>query len=126
MNPGWFDDGSGRLRWFDGDQWTNFYADAPDYGGIPADARSVEVQKVNHVLHFLITVLTCGLWVFVWIALSVHRAGNKRVDWVDRHGVVHKEVRGYSSPGAIPTTRPPSYYAARERHPAGKKLEEES
>ncbi len=23
-------------------------------------------ETPNHLLHFLITVLTCGLWVFVW------------------------------------------------------------
>jgi hypothetical protein len=25
----------------------------------------------NHVLHFLVTFLTCGLWVFPWIIQSV-------------------------------------------------------
>ena len=28
------------------------------------------VPTVNNVLHFLITVLSCGLWVFVWLWLS--------------------------------------------------------
>jgi hypothetical protein len=28
-------------------------------------------QRVNHLLHFLITVLTCGLWVFVWLYLAL-------------------------------------------------------
>jgi hypothetical protein len=27
-------------------------------------------EEVNHILHFLISVITCGLWVFVWLILS--------------------------------------------------------
>ena len=27
-------------------------------------------EKVNHILHFLISAITCGLWVFVWLILS--------------------------------------------------------
>lgn len=26
-------------------------------------------QGVNHILHLLITVLTCGLWVIIWVLL---------------------------------------------------------
>lgn len=25
----------------------------------------------NHVLHFLISFLTCGLWLFVWVAVTL-------------------------------------------------------
>lgn len=25
----------------------------------------------NHLLHFLISILTCGLWVLVWAALAI-------------------------------------------------------
>lgn len=28
-------------------------------------------ETPNHVLHFLITVFTCGLWVLVWGACSI-------------------------------------------------------
>lgn len=28
-------------------------------------------ETPNHLLHFLITMLTCGLWIFVWGALAV-------------------------------------------------------
>jgi hypothetical protein len=28
-------------------------------------------EKVNHVLHFLITFFTCGLWGIIWLILSV-------------------------------------------------------
>ena len=38
-----------------------------------ADDTVVQLEKgqqVNHILHFLISVLSCGLWVFVWIVLA--------------------------------------------------------
>src|SRR5690606_10346314 len=30
---GWYDDGSGRQRWWDGTQWTDHFADAAQAGG---------------------------------------------------------------------------------------------
>lgn len=35
------------------------------------NAVLVQGRRPNHVLHFLITVLTCGLWVFVWLLVAV-------------------------------------------------------
>ena len=31
----------------------------------------------NHILHFLITVISCGLWVVVWLGLSIRAGGHK-------------------------------------------------
>lgn len=36
-------------------------------------------EKVNHLLHFLIFFLTCGLWVFVWLYLAIFKAREQRV-----------------------------------------------
>ena len=33
-------------------------------------------QGVNHILHFLITMFTCGAWVFVWILLGLTASSN--------------------------------------------------
>lgn len=33
--------------------------------------RRFERPGLNHVLHFLITVLSCGLWAFVWLGLAL-------------------------------------------------------
>ncbi|WP_243728479.1 DUF2510 domain-containing protein [Microbacterium sp. BK668] len=35
--PGWYDDGTGKLRWWDGARWTQDYA---DFGGFGVEVRS--------------------------------------------------------------------------------------
>lgn len=35
------------------------------------DHVAMERPQVNHVLHFLISMFTCGSWVFVWILLAL-------------------------------------------------------
>ena len=37
----------------------------------------VHGQRVNHVLHLLLALLTCGLWLIVWVVLAITR-GEKR------------------------------------------------
>ena len=36
-------------------------------------------KEVNHILHFLITVFTCGLWVIGWIILTLTREKEQRM-----------------------------------------------
>lgn len=36
-------------------------------------------EKVNHLLHFLISCITCGLWIFVWAYLALVRAKEQRL-----------------------------------------------
>jgi hypothetical protein len=36
-------------------------------------------EKVNHLLHFLISCITCGLWIFVWAYLALVREKEQRV-----------------------------------------------
>lgn len=31
-----------------------------------------EVNKVNHLLHFFLSILTCSLWIFVWCGISIN------------------------------------------------------
>ena len=38
-----------------------------------------EGGKVNHLLHFLISCLTCGCWVFVWAWLALVKNKEQRV-----------------------------------------------
>lgn len=34
-------------------------------------ARAAEPRRVNNVLHFILSVVTCGLWLPVWLILAV-------------------------------------------------------
>lgn len=33
-------------------------------------------QGVNHVLHLLLSLVTCGIWVFMWIFLTMKNSAN--------------------------------------------------
>ena len=33
--------------------------------------RKIQAQKVNHILHFLLSIVTAGLWVIVWILVTI-------------------------------------------------------
>lgn len=44
---GWYDDGSGRQRWWDGAQWTADYADALGESGHPSPAMTSSVYGVS-------------------------------------------------------------------------------
>lgn len=40
------------------------------------DKRVVVFRKgTNHILHLLLTILTAGLWIFVWIGVGVKFGG---------------------------------------------------
>jgi hypothetical protein len=36
-------------------------------------------QKMNHLLHLLLSLVTCGIWIIVWIILAVTNVGDQRV-----------------------------------------------
>jgi len=43
--------------------------------------REMQKKKTNHILHLLLTLLTAGLWVFVWIwAAHSNSKHNERLD----------------------------------------------
>lgn len=45
---GWYDDGSGKQRWWDGQNWTdNFQQPQPNDGGIGGVISSIEAQAVS-------------------------------------------------------------------------------
>jgi hypothetical protein len=56
----------------------------------PYAATVVTGEKVNHVLHLLISLLLCGFWVPVWILLAATGGEKRRVLTVDPCGNVKK------------------------------------
>lgn len=76
--PGWYPDPSGKpgQRYFDGAVWTENFA-PPAAPAAPTTAVIVN-QGTNHLLHLVLTLLTCGLWIPVWIIVAIINAGNGR------------------------------------------------
>lgn len=54
----------------------------------PYSAVVVTGQKVNHVLHLLVSVLLCGLWLPVWLLIAVSGGEKRHVLTVDPCGNV--------------------------------------
>ena len=51
-------------------------------------ASLVRGQPVNHVLHLILTLVTCGAWAIVWIILAATGGQKHRVVWVTEYGQV--------------------------------------
>jgi hypothetical protein len=47
-------------------------------------------KNVNHLLHFLIGVLSCGLWWIVWIVLALSGGEKRYVIAVDEYGYIQR------------------------------------
>lgn len=54
----------------------------------PYTAVVVTGQKVNHVLHLLISVLLCGLWLPIWLLVALTGGEKRHVLSVDQCGNV--------------------------------------
>lgn len=65
--PGWYPEvATGRQRWWDGTKWTD-YAPAPQ-------VVVVQKKQTNHVFHLLMSIITLGLWIPVWIIVAIANA----------------------------------------------------
>jgi hypothetical protein len=57
-------------------------------------AVMVEGQPVNHVLHAIITIVSCGLWGIVWIILAITGGEKREMVVVDEFGNVQLQKLG--------------------------------
>lgn len=65
----------------------------------------VKAAKVNHVLHLLISVLTCFVWALIWILVAIsERPKCIRLE-VDEFGVVHRSAEPTLFPNTESLTR---------------------
>ena len=53
-----------------------------------SSAVVVRGNRVNHILHLLLTVFTLGLWVIVWLIISASGGERRRVVSADQYGNV--------------------------------------
>jgi hypothetical protein len=83
--PGWYPDPAGEpgQRYFDGAQWT-VHAPPPlspptivINNNVGTSAPFVVTTGPNHALHLVLTVLTCGMWLPVWLLIAI--VGNNQV-----------------------------------------------
>lgn len=82
--PGWYDNGAGRQQWWDGNQWTNHFGDQqqmqptyamqPQYAGQQVVVQQGKVYKTSHAFHLVMSILTLGLWLPVWLIVGVYNA----------------------------------------------------
>lgn len=84
---GWYPDpyGKGAYRYFDGRQWTSGTSDVPGYlapapqfsTGAPREIASIKGPDTT--IHFVLTILTCGLWLPIWIIAAI--VGKRRITY---------------------------------------------
>ncbi|MDJ0924292.1 MAG: hypothetical protein QNJ77_06985 [Acidimicrobiia bacterium] len=58
------------------------------------DAVVIKGKKTNHVLHLILSVVTMGLWLPVWLILVILNQEEKRRLAVDAYGNISTEVEG--------------------------------
>jgi hypothetical protein len=54
----------------------------------------VRGRRVNHVLHLLLSIFTVGLWVIVWIILSLSGGEKRKMITVDEYGNIASQPLG--------------------------------
>lgn len=81
--PGWYDDGAGRQRWWDGNMWTHHYADQQQPQMVDAQqpyapqqviVQQRKVYKTSHGFHLIMSIVTFGLWLPVWLIVGIYNA----------------------------------------------------
>lgn len=75
---GWYTVADGRELWWDGQTWIVTAAITSYQPAHPTQMVTREPVQTNHVLHLLLTVLTCGLWAPVWALVAVVNAYSEK------------------------------------------------
>jgi len=84
---GWFPDPNGQpgQRYYDGRKWTEHFAPHPPppqppvvINNIVGTPQPIVVSAgTNHALHLILTLLTCGMWLPVWIIVAIAGSGSR-------------------------------------------------
>lgn len=64
---GWYTVGDGRELWWDGHEWVVTAAMVPHQPQMITRSAT----PTNHVLHLVLTLVTCGLWAPVWAVMAI-------------------------------------------------------
>jgi hypothetical protein len=97
MNAGWYPDPNGQpgQRYYDGQRWTQHFTPTPPPVAPAPTAVAVAVSGggANHALHLILTLLTCGLWLPIWIVCAIVGAASSRSVAVSGPGGVNVRTR---------------------------------
>ena len=64
---GWYDDRHGNyMRWWDGRRWTRDTQLIPGRAAVTTQPSWRPISGLEHFLHLNLTLITSGLWGFVW------------------------------------------------------------
>lgn len=104
--PGWYPDPGGQpgQRYHDGQRWTQHFVPAPPAAPAPAQAVAVAVSNgggTSHALHLVLTLLTCGLWLPIWILAAIFGGGSSSVAVGSNGGFVRTSNRGPLTVAAV-------------------------
>ena len=75
MTPaGWYDDPASPnvLRWWDGTAWGE--QRAPKLAGPQVVVNQRRAYKTSHGFHLLMSIITLGLWLPVWLIVGIYNA----------------------------------------------------
>lgn len=53
----------------------------------PAMATMLRGQRPNHILHLILSLITCGLWLPVWGFLGIFKGQKRRLIELDEFGL---------------------------------------
>jgi len=73
---GWYPDATTQSqRYWDGTQWTQHFAPlAPAVQPVYQPVLVAPKKQTNHIFHLLMSLITLGLWIPVWIIVAISNA----------------------------------------------------
>jgi hypothetical protein len=77
---GWYNDGSGGMRWWDGQRWTGATVPSQPVQQQPYMMVTKSPKHTSHGLHLFLTVITFGMWgLLVWLPITIiHKMGHEK------------------------------------------------
>lgn len=97
---GWYPDPSGQpgQRYHDGRRWTQHFVPTPPPAPAAPPPAPVAVAVAtgggpSHGLHVVLTLLTCGMWLPIWILVAIFGGGGTSAVAVSGAGVVRTANR---------------------------------
>ena len=53
-------------------------------------AQLLKGKPTNHILHLILSIITLGLWLIVWVLMVIFAGEKQRLVTVDEYGRVHE------------------------------------